>query len=64
MKQRPRIYYTETDKALMWDRWQKGESLQAITKCHSSQGQMFNRLFYRIPLRCRPLVGDHTERVI
>jgi len=28
MKQRPRIYYTETDKALMWDRWQKGESLQ------------------------------------
>ena len=25
MKQRPRIYYTETDKSLMWDRWQKGE---------------------------------------
>ena len=21
MKQRPRIYYTETDKALMWDRY-------------------------------------------
>ena len=30
MKQRPRIYYTETDKALMWDRWQKGESLNSI----------------------------------
>ncbi len=30
MKQRPRIYYTETDKALMWDRWQKGESLSSI----------------------------------
>ena len=27
MKQRPGIYYTETDKALMWDRWQKDESL-------------------------------------
>jgi len=25
-----RIYYTEADKALMWDRWQKGESLHAI----------------------------------
>ena len=25
-----RIYYTETDKALMWDRWQKGESLNEI----------------------------------
>ncbi len=30
MKQRPRIYYTETDKSLMWDRWQKGESLNSI----------------------------------
>ncbi len=30
MKQRPRIYYTESDKALMWDRWQKGDSLHAI----------------------------------
>ena len=25
-----RIYYTEADKSLMWDRWQKGESLNAI----------------------------------
>jgi IS30 family transposase len=32
MKRRPRIYYTETDKALMWDRWQKGESLHAIAR--------------------------------
>jgi len=30
MKQRPRIYYTESQKALMWERWQKGESLQKI----------------------------------
>jgi hypothetical protein len=30
MKYRQRIYYTETDKALMWDRWQKGESLNSI----------------------------------
>ncbi len=26
MKYRTRIYYTETDKALMCDRWQKGDS--------------------------------------
>jgi len=32
MKQRTRIYYTETDKALMWDLWQKGESLNAIAR--------------------------------
>ena len=23
MKQRPRIYYTERQKALMWERWRK-----------------------------------------
>ena len=30
MKQRPRIYYTGEQKALLWDRWQKGDSLHAI----------------------------------
>jgi len=29
---RPRIYYTESQRALMWERWQKGESLQHIAQ--------------------------------
>ena len=32
MKYSTRIYYTETDKAEMWDRWQKGESLNSIAR--------------------------------
>jgi hypothetical protein len=32
MKQRPRIHYTESQKALMWERWQKGEALQQIAQ--------------------------------
>ncbi|QCP52980.1 IS30 family transposase [Trinickia violacea] len=32
MKQRRRIYYTESQKALMWERWRKGESLQKIAQ--------------------------------
>jgi IS30 family transposase len=32
MKRRARTYYTEADKALMWDRWQQGESLHAIAR--------------------------------
>jgi len=32
MKYRTRIYYTESQKALMWDRWQKGDSLQHIAQ--------------------------------
>ena len=36
MKYRKRIRYTEADKALMWDRWQKGDSLATI-------GRLFDR---------------------
>ena len=36
MKQRRRIYYSEKQKALMWERWREGESLQHI-------GQLFDR---------------------
>jgi hypothetical protein len=32
MKYRPRIYYIETQKSLMWDRWQKGDSLEKIAQ--------------------------------
>jgi hypothetical protein len=27
MRRRPRTKYTETQKALMWERWKKGETL-------------------------------------
>ena len=40
MKYPTRIYYTETDKTMMWDRWQKGESLHSrarhFGRSHSS----------------------------
>jgi hypothetical protein len=39
MKQRPRIHYTETQKALMWERWGKGESLLS-----SSTGKVFSSM--------------------
>ena len=32
MGYRSRIYYTERQKALMWERWQKGDSLQKIAQ--------------------------------
>jgi IS30 family transposase len=32
MKQRCRIYYTETQKALMWERWRKGDTLHEIAQ--------------------------------
>lgn len=30
MKQRPRIYYSESQKALMWERWRAGDNLHQI----------------------------------
>ena len=32
MKQRPRIYYSESQKALMWERWKQGFTLHEIGK--------------------------------
>ena len=32
MKYKTRIYYSEEQKSLMWDRWQKGESLHSIAR--------------------------------
>ena len=31
-KRLPRRYYSEADKALMWNRWQKGDSLEKIAQ--------------------------------
>jgi len=32
MKQRTRIYYTASQKALMWERWKKGDTLHQIAQ--------------------------------
>ena len=32
MKQRPKIFYSEGQKAVIWDRWQRGESLHDIAR--------------------------------
>jgi len=57
MEARPRSYYTESQKALMWDRWQKGESLHAIARLfgrpHTSIRGVLARNGGRRPAPCR-----------
>jgi IS30 family transposase len=58
MKQKPRIYYTDSQKALMWDRWKQGDSLQTIAQLfgrnHSSvQGILAETGGIRPSARCR-----------
>lgn len=37
MQRGPRICYSETQRALMWDRWKKGETLHQIAKLFDRQ---------------------------
>ena len=32
MKRRPRIYYSARQRALIWERWRKGETLHQIAR--------------------------------
>jgi len=44
MQRRPRIYYTAEQKALMWDRWQRGESLGSIARLFSRGHSSIQRI--------------------
>ena len=42
-----RIYYTEANKAIMWDRWQKGDSLNAIARSFGRSHSCVQGIFAR-----------------
>jgi len=44
MKYRTRIYYTEEQKALMWDRWQRGDSLATIARLFDREHSSVQRI--------------------
>ena len=44
MKQKPRIYYTESQKALMWERWKQGDSLQMISQLFDRNHSSIQRI--------------------
>ena len=67
-KYRPRTYYTEADKALMWDRWAKGESLHSIARLFDRHHPSIRRILaqtggIRPPIRRRsPAALSLAER--
>jgi IS30 family transposase len=44
MNRKPRIYYTESQKALMWEHWQKGDSLQQIAQLFDRNHSSIERI--------------------
>ena len=67
-KYRPRTYYTEADKSMMWDRWAKGESLHSIARLFDRHHPSIRRILaqtggIRPPKRRRsPLALSLAER--
>ena len=58
MKYRTRTYYTDAQKALMWERWKEGWTLhqiaQLFNRSHTSvQGILSRTGGFRPPVRCR-----------
>ena len=55
MKYRTRRFFSKADKVLMWDRWQKGDSLHAIARLFDSSHSAITGVLsrYLIPQRQR-----------
>lgn len=44
MRQRPRIYYSDSQKALMWERWREGRTLHEIGKLFDRGHSLIHRI--------------------
>ncbi|MDX2347854.1 MAG: helix-turn-helix domain-containing protein, partial [Nitrospirota bacterium] len=44
MKQQKRRHYTEAERAFMWDRWQKGDSMRDIGKLFGKNHTSANKI--------------------
>ena len=67
MKNRPRIYYTDSQKAVMWERWRKGESLQHIAQLFDRNHSSIQRILAETggispAQRCRSRLGVDLVR--
>ena len=63
MKQRPRIYYTESNKTLMWDRWEKGKSLNSIARLFDRHHSAIQGILSRTG-GIRPLKRTRSQRAL
>src|SRR5687768_16512686 len=63
MKYRARICYTESQKAQMWDRWQKGESLHQIARLFDGRHSSVRGVLAASG-GIRPAVRQRSERTL
>ncbi|MGK0170624.1 MAG: IS30 family transposase [Gammaproteobacteria bacterium] len=63
MKRASRIYYTEADKTLIWDRWQTGESLTSIAR-HFGRGHSSVQAIVGRSGGIRPVAPKRSPRAL
>ncbi len=63
MKQRTRIHYTQTQKAMMWDRWKAGESLHQIARLFDRNHSSIQKIL-QVTGGIRPAPRQRSSRVL
>jgi IS30 family transposase len=63
MSRRPRIYYSDSQKTLMWDRWQRGESLHRIARLFDRHHSSVRRILAETG-GIRPAARRRADRVL
>jgi len=63
MKYRTRRFFSEADKVLMWDRWQKGDSLHAIARLFDSSHSAITGVLSRTG-GIRPRQRQRSQRAL
>lgn len=63
MSQRPKIFYNESQIALMWDRWQRGESLHQIARLFDRHHSSVRRILSATG-GIRPAVRRRADRAL
>ena len=63
MGHRKRRHYTQAEKSEMWDRWQKGESMNEIGRYFGIQGHPSIQKIFSETGGIRPEVDIHRSRV-
>ena len=54
MKRKPRIYYPDSQKALMWERWRQGNSLQKIAQLFDRNHSSVERILAKQAVSVHP----------
>ena len=63
MSHRPKIFYNESQIALMWDRWQRGESLHQIARLFDRNHSSVRRILAETG-GIRPAVRQRADRAL